>query len=87
MKVDFLIKFKSIVILGVVGCFFVFSCVGKNCDELVDMYGMIEFGGLVIGFYFVDDVKNFKEKVLSVWLFFGVELKVMDENGYFVFVG
>lgn len=84
LKVDSPIKLKSIVILGVVGCPSVLSCVGKICDELADMYGMTEFGGLATGFYSADDVKNFKEKVLSVRPFPGVELKVTDENGYLV---
>lgn len=66
LKVESPIKLKSIVILGVVGCPSVLGCVGKICDELADMYGMTKFGGLATGFYSADDVKNFKEKVLSV---------------------
>lgn len=87
LKRDSPIKIKRIVILGVVGFRSVLDCVGKICDELEDMYGMTEFGGLATGLYSVEDVKNYKEKVLSVRPFPGVELKVTDENGYLVPVG
>ena len=87
MKEKLAIKLKKIVILGTVGFRSVLDCVGKICDELVNMYGMTEFGAIAAGSYRVDDVKTYKHKVLSVKPLPGVELKVTDDNGHLVPVG
>lgn len=84
LKRDSPIKLKRIAILGAVGIPSVLNCVGRISDELVDMYGMTEFGGLAFGVYSAEDVKKYKEKVLSMRPFPGVEIKVTDENGYLV---
>ncbi|XP_022321945.2 fatty acid--[acyl-carrier-protein] ligase ScoC-like [Crassostrea virginica] len=87
MKEKIAIKLKKIIILGTVGFRSVLDCVGKICDELVNMYGMTEFGAIAAGSYRVDDVKTYKHKVLSVKPLPGVELKVTDDNGHMVPVG
>lgn len=44
---------------------------------------LIELGFILIRIYIVDDKVGVKYKVFSCWLVFGVEIKVIDDNGFF----